>query len=582
MHSVLKTAVWLSACGGLHLVGANPVKLTHMAIDEHSDINILPQDSLTHLSAHVTSKNESPKVFVHATAQEALTDKGAAAAASFKNEYNTTGWDKLWVTTSEKENVESALFAAGYLEGMLTWQSIYSSWVNMRADWFDGGLIPIGLQEWIADNIEWTRYNAEHDLDHWTQRERAFWAGVNNTIDQLDGLVMGYQDHADAARELTKVDIYMLSADGDLETLVPMYTEESRKEKAEQEQNEWESGQEEQRKNDRCSALFKVLPDKSDIFMGHATWDHYQLMVRQLKTYDFRLQCSPESIARGECEVQRNAISFSSTPGFLWSLDDFYLTTAGLLVMETTNNNYNDALTHTITHKSVPCWIRGTVANLLAEDPEEWSEIFGIHNSGTYDSQWMVLDLNQFTAGQDLPPKSFYVLEQLPGIIRYQDMTQQLNEDGYWASYNVPYFPEIYEKSGWSDKYEKGGDEWSHEKCPRANIFRQQQSSVTDMDSMKRMLRYNDYENDPLSLGQPGNAVAGRWDLAKGEKFQLDGAIDAKVTNIAMGRDMKFWAVNGPTSDQQPVFTWKAYENITHMGQPDVFDFDWVEFQPFP
>ncbi|KNC83869.1 hypothetical protein SARC_03894 [Sphaeroforma arctica JP610] len=288
---------------------------------------------------------------------------------------------------------------------------------------------------------------------------------------------------------------------------------------------------------------------------------------------------------------------FTCGAGFLWSLDDFYLTTTGLFVMETTNNNYNNALTHAITHKSVPCWIRGTVANLLAEDPEEWFEIFGIHNSGTYDSQWMVLDLNQFTAGQDLPPKSFYVFEQLPGIIRYQDMTQkpvaslkgsvsqQLNEDGYWASYNVPYFPEMYEKSGWSAKYEKGGDEWSHEKCPRANIFRQQQSSVTDMSFMKRRLRYNDYENNLLSLGQRyvyGNDVARRWDLAQGNRFQLDGAIDAKVTNIAMGRDLKFWTVNGPTSDQQPVFTWNAYENITHMGQPDVFDFDWVELQPFP
>eukprot|EP01134_Creolimax_fragrantissima_P003660 CFRG3660T1 len=555
---------------------ATPVHLSHSSVDNHFDPGLVSEGSLVHVTARFRSWSQSPDLYSFSTAETAFLDKSASAYASFKSEYNTTGWDRMWITTSDRVPTQQAFFAAGYLEGMLTYESMYSTFVNMRTDWFEGGPIPVGLARWIKDNVDWTRLNAMDNATHWTQHERAFWAGVSNTMYQLDGLVQGYQDFTFPEQNLTDVQIYMLSADGDLETLVPMFTE------AERKMNMKLTAEKNARKNDRCSALVKVLPDKSDIFFGHATWDHFQLMVRQLKTYNFKMQCSPYSVAARTCERYRKDITFSSTPGFLWSLDDFYLTSAGLFVMETSNTNFNETLSHSITHKSVPCWIRGSVANLLSESAEEWVKLFGIHNSGTYDSQWMVMNMNSFAKGENLPAKSFYVLEQLPGTIHYEDMSEHLNKNGYWASYNVPFFSDIYNTSGWAAKYEELGDEWSHERCPRANIFREQQLTVSDVQSMQRIMRYNDFENDPLSLGQPGNAIAGRWDLAKGEKFQLDGAIDAKITNVGMGRKLIFMAVNGPTTDQQPPFSWAPFANVTHAGQPSLFNFDWVMSEPRP
>ena len=38
------------------------------------------------------------------------------------------------------------------------------------------------------------------------------------------------------------------------------------------------------------------------------------------------------------------------------------------------------------------------------------------------------------------------VVEQIPGLVVFEDETQQL-ERGYWPSYNVPYFKVIYQKS---------------------------------------------------------------------------------------------------------------------------------------
>jgi hypothetical protein len=59
-------------------------------------------------------------------------------------------------------------------------------------------------------------------------------------------------------------------------------------------------------------------------------------------------------------------------------------------------------------------------------------------------------------------------------------------------------------------------------------------------------MRLNEYQNDPLSEGQPGLAIAGRWDLAANkEKFQLDGAIDAKACNVELARRLMFVAQNG-------------------------------------
>ena len=68
---------------------------------------------------------------------------------------------------------------------------------------------------------------------------------------------------------------------------------------------------------------------------------------------------------------------------------------------------------------------RSTVANRLATDGRSWTNIFSVHNSGTYNNQWMVVDYNQFTPGdKELKPNLLWVLEQIPGYIQTEDLTQ--------------------------------------------------------------------------------------------------------------------------------------------------------------
>jgi hypothetical protein len=51
----------------------------------------------------------------------------------------------------------------------------------------------------------------------------------------------------------------------------------------------------------------------------------------------------------------------------------------------------------------------------------------------------MVLDYKKFTPGQPVVPETLWVLEQLPGMVEMADLSLYLKQNGYWASYNIPY-----------------------------------------------------------------------------------------------------------------------------------------------
>jgi len=103
-------------------------------------------------------------------------------------------------------------------------------------------------------------------------------------------------------------------------------------------------------------------------------------------------------------------------------------------------------------------FVRAMIANRLADNPTDWVELFKLHNSGTYNNQWMILNYAAFQPGSPLPFKDvLYVLEQMPGHVMYDDLTDHLIDQTYWASYNVPYFPFIFNVSGNYDMEKRHG-----------------------------------------------------------------------------------------------------------------------------
>lgn len=171
-----------------------------------------------------------------------------------------------------------------------------------------------------------------------------------------------------------------------------------------------------------------------------------------------------------------------------------------------------------------------------------------------------------------------------------QDVTDIL-EKGYWASYNIPFFTEIYDLSGYPAVVQQAGVRQSYQMAPRAQIFRRDQGNVVDMDSMKvhrrlisqNIMRYNNYKHDPISQGDPGAAICSRFDLEP-DQPSAAGCYDSKVTSYA-----KFWKleadiINGPTSVQLPPFRWNEdsglFMNITHVGLPPAYEFPFIKTAP--
>ena len=85
-----------------------------------------------------------------------------------------------------------------------------------------------------------------------------------------------------------------------------------------------------------------------------------------------------------------NRISFSSYPGYLESLDDFYMMDSGLGMVQTSNGVPDNTLLDLITPRSLLAWQRVRVASAMASTGKEWWDAFKTHASGTYVNQYMV------------------------------------------------------------------------------------------------------------------------------------------------------------------------------------------------
>lgn len=301
-------------------------------------------------------------------------------------------------------------------------------------------------------------------------------------------------------------------------------------------------------------------------------------MLRIFKNYQLNLSKSALTI------------SFSSSPGFLSSVDDYYTTSAGLTIIETTNGFFNNSLFKEIVPQSVLSWMRIMIATNLASSGQEWTDTFSQYNSGTYCNQFMIVSWNEFKSQQNQPVSEWnnilWIHESLPLITKAADVTDILVQQSYWASYNIPYFRSIYYSAGFESMKQQYGNGYSYNQCPRANIFRRDHSNVINLESMQTIMTYNQYQTDPLSLGDPCNAIMCRQDLPLVNNNSTSGevafgGIDSKITNSKLAAKLITNTMNGPTHTNQSPFQWiKQFESVSHLGQPEIFKFPFINIQP--
>jgi len=202
----------------------------------------------------------------------------------------------------------------------------------------------------------------------------------------------------------------------------------------------------------------------------------------------------------------------------------------------------------------------------------------------------MVVNYNLFEPTKPLKDDVLWVLEQMPGITVAKDVSSVLRNQGYWSSFNIPYFDEVFRASGHQEMVDKYGDFYSYNNNPRAQMFARDQDKARDVDSMIELMRYNDFQNDPLSRCNctppysAENSISSRNDLnpingsypIKLLGHRPSGATDLKLTTLDLLLLQQFVAISGPTYDPLPPFRWSTsdFKNLPHHGQPDLFSFE--------
>ncbi|XP_006170029.1 LOW QUALITY PROTEIN: phospholipase B-like 1 [Tupaia chinensis] len=492
-------------------------------------------------------------------------DKNGDAYGFYNNSMNTTGWGILEIRAgygSQALSNEIIMFVAGFLEGYLTAPQMYDHYTNLYPQLIKKEPIMDKVRNFMMKQDEWARKNIKE------YKNDPFWRHTGYVMTQMDGLYVGAMKRAtvEGTKPMNLFQIQFLNAVGDLLDLIPSFS--PTKNTSLKFYKRWDMG--------HCSALIKVLPGFENIFFAHSSWYTYAAMLRIYKHWDFNIKDPDTSSSR---------LSFSSYPGFLESLDDFYILSSGLILLQTTNSVYNKTLLKKVKPETLLAWQRVRIANMMANSGKSWAEIFSKYNSGTYNNQYMVLDLKKVKLNKkvkltrSLDKGTLYIVEQIPTYVEYSEQTDVLRK-GYWPSYNIPFHDKIYNWSGYPLLVQKLGLDFSYDLAPRAKIFRRDQGKVTDMESMKYIMRYNNYKKDRYSKGDPCNTICCREDL-NSPNPSPGGCYDTKVADIYLASQYTAYAISGPTvQDGLPVFHWNRFNKTVHQGMPEAYNFDFITMKP--
>eukprot|EP00879_Flechtneria_rotunda_P009863 GHRR01010315.1.p1 GENE.GHRR01010315.1~~GHRR01010315.1.p1 ORF type:complete len:548 (+),score=138.18 GHRR01010315.1:757-2400(+) len=511
----------------------------------------LPESSLWHFihSASFTVRRDPAKHWqqgwavwdahsnIFTISSEFTQNSGAPAYANYSHASNhPSGFGQLRVKTDASYSNEVQMAAAGFVEGYLTAPQIFDHWYNWRWWLSQQANDTYKIGNWLMAQHAWLTKQAEDP----SNKVHPFWQAQRLVLAQLHGMRDGYNARVMQEGQQLGIDFISLfewltlNTMGDMDDLLEvLFPDDPRLGLKHLHKLDPHELHTRLATRGHCSVLIKVIPDLSDLLIGHTTWWTYTGMTRIYKHYSFALQ--------GQ-QYKARTSSLSSYPGMITSMDDFYILDSHLVVTETSNSVFDESLWAQVTPEAALSWQRVLAANWLSSSGEEWAYWIKQHNSGTYNNQYMVVDLNRFTPGQELQEGLLTVVEQIPGLVVSADKTQTL-ERGYWPSYNVPYFPEIYNQSGYPDfinrlkasnaeAYKSMLSGVSYQLAPRAKISRRDQGTVADLDGLKAYMRSNRWSSEPYSDNSPFGAICGRGDLDP-KSAKASGCTDAKVQAVA-------------------------------------------------
>lgn len=481
--------------------------------------------------------------------------------ASYENTITENGWYKYSVEGREGADPNEMGYCVGYLEGYLAQPQIYDAF-NLFLDTIFGNRSNLPYPEKFT---EYMKQNHDFAFSDNFKNERSYQVFLNMFSGLSDGYNFGAIEYCSKQTDHCNktIDRYLLwsySSNGDLIDILPMlglmkYSDPMRA---------------------RCTAFIKLLPDYSDIFMSHNTWTDYRQLHAVLK----RITLPIDFFAA-------KTVVFSTRIGMVGSVDDFYVSDSNLMVFETSLLNNNETyLKSYVTPQRLNYWVRANAAMFAAHNGEEWVDLFIKDNSGTYNNDYYVIDINKFTPGKKPTKDLVWLIEQTPSDKIYKsDVTENLTKKGHIASFNVPVSNEIYDLMDYA-KFAKLNTLYVpfFNNC-RYLISERELPKVKNFDDFLHIGRYNHYITDEYSKGNPLATIAARNELntSKENDDYFDGALDNKACRASeVFTRLDVHAVNSPTSEggEVPIFSFNfdRLKNFPHDGLPDEWNFSYIRF----
>ncbi|KYM97877.1 PREDICTED: putative phospholipase B-like lamina ancestor [Cyphomyrmex costatus] len=467
-----------------------------------------------------------------------------AARAYYKTGIFESGWSIIEIETSSKYPDTVQAYAAGLLEGSLTWQIIHHHWHNT---------VNVVCEKWAYECQKLMRFLHENTV---IVRERAerlaptdpFWHMVKLFYIQLDGLEAGWKFAVRRSRqsvEMNKEHFLWLAMAADLPDLERTL-----------------NNSEFYRDYIKGMIFLKSLSrEGSDplVAIGHTTAAPYAKMLRLLKKYTFGYHILPS--LKTFAPMPSRSIIMSSYPGALSSHDEFYWIQGGnheIIIVGTPMTDTNTSLWNFMrTKNQVMSSVRVMAANRLATNGRSWSRNMSLQNGADTARQWVILELRDSVV---------WLIEQLPGLIRTTDVSKQfVGTDVLWAIGEV-HHPEI--NMIISENEEEDDD------MTKSELVARLQSNITTIEHFKRLMRGYSHEISTNKNEDPVQILTNRGDL---EKVNLPfGIIDMKIILADVDGVKSFEVTSGPsTLDSTQPFRWSTtFPNVSHIGQPDVFNFD--------
>ncbi len=261
-----------------------------------------------------------------------------------------------------------------------------------------------------------------------------------------------------------------------------------------------------------CSAFICTgdATKNGEVILGHSTWTDYTLL-----DYMYTVKhLEPEN---------GYEVLMQSPPGFIWSMVDWYVNGAGLMVAETTLDAGPYELSGT------PIFVRARRAIQYAGSIDEYVEIMTTDNNGAYPCDWLVGDAKTGEAA---------ILEL--GTYHH---TVKRTFNGFLGSCN----------SAWDEEVRAEQTDLPFEEDPsygrwlRWEELREQYYGNITPDLGKEFMgdHYCPVDRTMDMKHSYGGCLCGHGELDGGVGYKTHGAIDAKIVSSSMALNMTTWAHKG-------------------------------------